>query len=127
MITEADVERNMKLMENGEPFDIPLSCLREHPSFYKACKKAYRKTDKCKACKKAYQKTDKYKAYMKAYYEKNKDKYNAYQKTDKYKAYQKAYQKTDKYKDKKKAYDKAYYQNVVKKRIKEGNQNDQRV
>ena len=70
MITEADVERNMKLMENGEPFDIPLSCLREHPSFYKAYHKAYQK-------KKYHEPNSKYKAYQKAYkkayYEKNKE------------------------------------------------------
>jgi hypothetical protein len=113
-LTESDVLRNIKLLEDGKPCDVPLIKLKKHILFQKHLnkiysanfgksekgklwRKEYDKSEKRKAFKRAYKKSEKYKAWAKKYKQ-------AYRQTEKYKAQLRVYHQSEKYK----AYQKAY-------------------
>lgn len=89
-VTREDIDRNMKLTQEGEALDVPLvkldGCLKK-----KLYIKLYLQSDEGKAVRKKYQQSDKYKAYRREY--QKSDKYKAYLKSEKHKAYQRAYNK----------------------------------
>jgi len=51
-VTKTDIDRNLQLIEDGKPLDMPLAYLNGNLK-----KKAYQKSDKYKVYKKAYQKS----------------------------------------------------------------------
>lgn len=115
-LTESDILRNIKLLDDGKPCDVPLAKLRQNIVFQKHLEKKYNETyhnsEKGKLARRKYENSEKRKAYKRAY-AKNSEKIKAwrmkylkaYRQTEKYKAQLRAYHQSEKYK----AYQKAYY------------------
>ena len=112
-LCEAEVKKNLVLVELGEPLTLPLATLNRSCQFRKEWDRIQDKwhgptKDKleAKAKRKAYYQTPEVKAKKKAYYQtpEAKAKQKAYYQIPEVKAKQKAYQQTPEVKAKKKAY-----------------------
>jgi len=113
VVDREDVERNLKLAEEGKPFDMPLSVLNGElkklwfKPLVKAKKRAYNQKPEVKAKRRAYNQKPEVKARTKAYQK-------AHNQKPEVKARKKAYQKAYNQKPEVKARKKAYYQKKKK-------------